>query len=425
MASRRTIQDPMIIWSLALALSIAATCSADDWPQWRGPQRSGHAAEGDLPLTWNGKSKENVLWNVPADFGHSSPIVFGDKVILTASVRKDRKGKDNLAENHLHRVACYRAGDGTKLWQTDIEPGEWDTQFSFTASTPVSDGQSIFALFGSATVAALDLDGKLLWQKKLPGPFKAEWLSSSPILHQDTFFVFVDVSDAAWLMAFDKKTGAIKWEMKRKQHDRAHNASPLLVAVNGKPQIVVAGNGGVLGLDPESDKIVWSCKWGGNRYASLVAGGGLVYASGDGGESLAIDPTGQGDVTRTHIKWKHAKTPQGFGSPIIVDDHVYRASPPGVIRCWKLSDGQAVFEDRVEGLPVFPSPVATKDGRIYFAGAGKSCVIKAGPRLEVLAHNDLGEGERNEWTLTGPSAAIANGRIFLRGPKSLVYVGKK
>lgn len=425
MASRGTFQNPMILCSLALTLSIAAACSAGDWPQWRGPLRSGYADEADLPLTWDGKSKENVLWKVAADFGHSSPIVLGDKVILTASVRKDRKGKNDLAENQLHRVGCYRAGDGTKLWQTDIEPGEWNTQFSFTASTPVSDGQGIFALFGSATVAALDLDGKLLWQKKLPGPFKAEWLSSSPILHQDTLFVFIDVSDAAWLMALDKKTGAVKWEMKRKQHDRAHNASPLLVAVNGKRQIVVAANGGVLGLDAESDKMIWSCKWGGNRYASLVAGGGLVFASGEGGESLAIDPTGQGDVTKTHVKWKHTKTPQGFGSPIIVGDYVYRASPPGVIRCWKLSDGQAVFEDRVEGLPVFPSPVATRDGRIYFAGAGKSCVIKAGPKLEVLAQNDLGEGERNEWTLTGPSAAIANGRMFLRGPKSLVCVGKK
>src|SRR6516165_9966197 len=98
MATRRTIQSPMVLCSLA-ALSIAAACSAGDWPQWRGPWRSGHVAEEDLPLTWNGKSKENVLWNVPADFGHSSPIVIGNKVILTASVRKDRKGKDNLAEN--------------------------------------------------------------------------------------------------------------------------------------------------------------------------------------------------------------------------------------------------------------------------------------------------------------------------------------
>src|SRR5260370_39610761 len=122
--------------------------------------------------------------------------------------------------------------------------------------------------------------------------------------------------------------------------------------------------------------MIWLCECVGYLYASLVSGGGLFYASGEWGESLAIDPTCQGDVTKTHIKWKHTKTPQGFGSPIIVGDYVYRASPPGVIRCWKLSDGQAVFEDRVEGLPIFPSPVATKNGRIYFARPGKSLVIK-------------------------------------------------
>ncbi len=90
-----------------------------------------------------------------------------------------------------------------------------------------------------------------------------------------------------------------------------------------------------------------------------------------------------------------------------------------------MSDGELVFEERVDGLPTFSSPVATKDERIYYASAGKSCVVKAGPKLEVLATNDLGEGEKNEWTLTGPSAAVSEGRIYLRGPKSLTCIGKK
>jgi hypothetical protein len=147
--------------------------------------------------------------------------------------------------------------------------------------------------------------------------------------------------------------------------------------------------------------------------------------TGDGGEGLAIDPAGEGDVSKTHVKWRHAKAPQGFGSPVIGGDYLYRASPPGILRCWKVSDGRLVFAERVEGIPTYASPVATRDGRIYFASAGKSCVIKAGPKLEVLASNNLGEGERNEWTLTGPSAAVSGGKLFLRGPKSLTCIGKK
>jgi outer membrane protein assembly factor BamB len=420
------VHKPLVPWvGVAVLLCSVGLCSAADWPQWRGPQRSGHTDEVDLPLTWDGKKQDNVLWKVAVDFGHSSPIVCGQRVFLSASVRKLPKGPDQKADNHQHRVVCYRTTDGAKLWQTDIEAGSWDTEFSFTAPTPVTDGQHLYAFFGSATVAALDVDGKLLWQRKLPGPFKAEWLSSSPILHQDTLFVFVDVSSDSWLLALDKKTGEVKWEVKRKQGDRAHNSSPLLLVVKDKPQIVVASQGAVLALDPRSTKEIWSCKWSGNRYPSLVAGSDLVYVTGEGGESLAIAPTGEGDVSKTHVKWRQAKTPQGFGTPVIVGDYLFRASPPGIVRCWKVSDGQLVFEERVEGIPTYPSPVATKDGRIYFASAGKSCVLKAGPKLEVLATNDLAEGERNEWTLTGPSAAVSEGKLFLRGPKSLTCIGKK
>jgi outer membrane protein assembly factor BamB len=420
------IHKPLVAGcGVALMLFAAGRCSAGNWPQWRGPQRSGYADEADLPLRWDGKKGENVLWKVAADFGHSSPIVWGERVFLSASVRKLPKGPDEQAHNQQHRVVCYRTTDGVKLWQTDIEAGAWDTQFSFTAATPVSDGKHVFAFFGSATVAALDVGGKLLWQKKLPGPFKAEWLSSSPILYEDTLFVFVDVSNDSWLLALDKNTGEVKRQSKRKQHERAHNSSPLLVVVKDRPQIVVAAQGAVLALDPLSAEEIWWCKWGGNRYPSLVAGSGLVYVTGEGGESLAIDPAGEGDVSKTHVKWRHTKTPQGFGSPVIVGEHLYRASPPGIVRCWKVSDGQLLFEERVEGIPTYPSPVATKDGRLYFAGAGKSCVLKAGPKLEVLATSDLGEGERNEWTRTGPSAAVSEGKIFLRGPKSLTCIGKK
>src|SRR5204863_1843055 len=132
-----------------------------------------------------------------------------------------------------------------------------------------------------------------------------------------TLFVFVDVSNEHWLLALDKKTGEVKREVKRKQQERAHNSSPVLLLVKDKPQIVVASQSAVLALDPRSDKEIWSCKWGGNRYPSLVAGSDLVYATGEGGESLAIDPTGEGDVSKTQVKWRHARAPNGFGSPAI------------------------------------------------------------------------------------------------------------
>jgi outer membrane protein assembly factor BamB len=199
----------------------------------------------------------------------------------------------------------------------------------------------------------------------------------------------------------------------------------LLLVVKDRPQIVVAAQGAVLALDPRTNTEIWSCKWGGNRYAATVAVGGLIYVTGEGGESLTIDPTGTGDVSQTHVKWKQSKTPRGFGSPVVVGDYLYRASPPGVLRCWNVSDGKLVSEQRVEGIPTYSSPVATSAGQIYFASAGRSCVIQT-PQLKVLATNELGQGEKNsnEGQKTGPSAAVANGRLFLRGPKSLICIGK-
>jgi outer membrane protein assembly factor BamB len=420
------VHKPLAAWPVvALLFCFAHVGWAGDWPQWRGPQRSGHSDEVGLPLTWDGKTQENVLWKVPADFGHSSPVIWGERVFLTASVRKLPRGSNETAANQMHRVACFRTTTGMKLWQTDIEPGSWDTQFSFTAATPVCDGERVFGFFGSGTVAAVDFDGKLLWQKKLPGPFKAEWLSSSPVLYHDTLFVLVDVSNDFWLLALDKKTGTVIRELKRKQNDRAHNASPLLVAVKDKVQFILVGGGAVQALDPASDRVIWTCKWGGNRYPSVVYGSGLVFATGEGGASLAIDPTGEGDVTKTHVKWRLAKTPQGYGSPVIVGDYLYRASPPGIIRCWKMSDGQLAYEERVEGVPTYISPVATKDGRIYFASSFKSCVLQAGPQLQVLASNVLEVERDSEGYSSGPSPAIAQGRIFLRSPRALFCIAKK
>jgi outer membrane protein assembly factor BamB len=426
MKLRNTFHERVAAWGfVVLLLGAAWPCSAGEWPGWRGPRRTGHTDEAGLPLSWDGKTKQNVLWKAAADFGHSSPIVWGSRVFLTASVLKVPRGSQQKANDQRHRVACYRTSDGKKLWQTDVEPGLWDTEFSFTAATPVTDGKRVYALFGSGTIVALDFMGKLLWQKKLPGPFKAEWLSSSPLLYRDTLFVFVDVSDDVWMLALDKKTGAVQRELKRKQNARGHNSSPLLLSVQDKVQLLIAGGGAVQARDPISDKVIWSCKWGGNRYPSLVSGSGLVFVTGEGGESLAIDPGGEGDVSKSHVKWRLSKTPQGFGSPLIVGDYLYRASPPGIIRCWKMADGQLVYEERLEGVPTYTSPVATRDGRIYLAGSYKSYVLKAGPQLQVLAKNILEVERSAEGFSSGPSLAVSNGSLFLRSPRALFCIGKK
>jgi outer membrane protein assembly factor BamB len=123
-------------------------------------------------------------------------------------------------------------------------------------------------------------------------------------------------------------------------------------------------------------------------------------------------------VTKTHLKWKGAKINEAIGSPVAVGDNLYRLHSPDLLSCWQLSDGKVVYSERLAGVNAVTSLVATADGRIYIASGGKSFVIQAGPKLDVLSVNDLGD-------LSNASPAIANGRIYIRGGRNLYCIGKK
>ena len=125
-----------------------------------------------------------------------------------------------------------------------------------------------------------------------------------------------------------------------------------------------------------------------------------------------------GDVTKTHLKWRDDKVPEGFSSPAAADGLIFRLHSPSTLRCWKAATGEVLFDERVEGVSVASSPFVTADGRLYLAGAGKTVVLRVGPKFEVLARNDLGDGSQ-------ASPAVADGRILLRGQRFLWCIGKK
>jgi outer membrane protein assembly factor BamB len=412
---------------LAFFLAVT-TAPAADWPSWRGPTGQGICNEKDLPLTWGGKDESGVLWKVrlpgveekaTQDKNQSSPIVAKGRVFLTMSYwPKDVKTTDPVPEHH---VACYQASDGKPLWDVKIPPGPWkltDLRGGYTAPTPAADGERIYVVFGSSVIAALDFEGKSVWRKEIK-PFDFDVaVGSSPIVYEDTIIYQCDqVNKSSRLLAFDRKTGEVKWEEKRPKQNFSHS-TPVLVKIKDKPQLLVAASNALQGVDPASGKVLWWCDAAGDT-VSPVYGDGLVYCdSGRGGVGVAVDPTGEGDVTKTHLKWKVAQVPEGFSSPIIVGEYVYRVHNPGILKCWKLDGGEMVINERLNGVSTASSPFATPDGRIYFAGAGKSLVLKAGPKLDILATNDLGDG-------CEASPAVSDGKIFLKGSKFLYCIGKK
>lgn len=420
------MNTPRMILSLVAVVVLAAGAVAGDWPGWRGPTGIGVTDEKNLPLTWDAKSGENILWKapLPGTTGHSSPIVWGDRVFVTTAAKQTREQEKEVPAHHL---VCFQASDGKELWKTPIPPGKEVAGYAIYASpTPVTDGKAVYVWFGSAVVAAVDFSGKLLWRHERTGPFNLNpGITSSPILYKDTLVLISDQNrDAGFLQGLDLKTGEVKWEKKRTKVG-ACNATPVLLKVNGKTQMIVQATNALQALDPESGDPIWWCKgWGFGSspvYGSGPDGKTLVYADRGGNEpAQAVDPTGAGDVTKTHVKWVNEKVPGEYSSPVISGDFIYRVEKDGIVSCFRLSTGEKLYTDRLDGVSRLASPVAAPGGRVYFANAGVSHVVQAGPELKILATNRI----TNSAGSCGASPAIADGKIFVRNFEHLYCIGE-
>jgi outer membrane protein assembly factor BamB len=428
-----------LLIALGLVCAMSTASRAGEWPGWRGPSGMGLCDEKDLPLTWDAKKGTNILWKAPLRGGEgtfcpglSSPIVWRDRVFLTTAVYPAGNPFNDkvIAEHH---VLCFRASDGTLLWDTVVSAGKFRVNNpwnGYATPTPVTDGEHVFALFGSSVVVALDFDGKIVWREELPLQWEANQSGecSSPLLYED--MVFVMGCQTQGLRALEKKTGKLKWELKPTRFgERYTMATPLLIRVADRPQLIHF-LGGVQGLDPATGDVLWSCRVA-TDWASPVYGAGLIYADpgvkstfpvGTPGTGAAIDPTGKGDVTKTHVKWQ-AKVAEAEGSSaIIVGDYLYRVSIPGILRCWKIQTGELTYDERLKGIATMASPIATADGRLYFACAATSYVIKAGPKFEVLGCSDLNDGGDYH---ASSSPAVSEGRLFIKGKTHLWCIGVK
>ena len=417
-------------WTAA-ALAAGGRAAAGDWPGWRGPTGCGTTDERDLVLKWDGKSGEGIAWkaSLAGTTGHSSPIVWGDRIFITTAVRQNAEQEKNK-EIPDHHFACYQAGNGKRLWQTRVAHGPFPAYMGvYAAPTPVTDGKAVFSWFGSAVVAAVDFDGKLLWRHELTGEFlkKPYYLNpgicASMVQFKDTvLLLFEQGGGAGTLRALDKRTGDVKWEQKRdKEKCTQCNSTPLLIEVQGNPQLVILAAKTLQGLNPADGRPIWWCDGVRAFGSSPLYRSGLVYADGTGTDrpALAVDPTGKGDVTKTHVKWRLAEVAGDWASAVSDGEYLYKVGQPNTVTCRKLSTGEIAYTETLQDISTQASPIATADGRIYFVGAGKSYVIKAGPKFELL-----GGGHAGGWD-NGVSAAVSGGRIFVRDFDFLYCLGKK
>jgi len=411
-------------FGVLLRTEAEAVEKVSDWPRFRGPDGMGASAAKDVPLSWG--PDENIVWKtvVPAA-GASSPVLFGPHIFLAGYSGFGIPGKAGAMEQLQRHLICLDRA-GKLLWTKNIasklpEQARIREEHGYASSTPVVDAERVYVFFGASGMFAFDHAGNQLWQADCGSALNGWGSAASPILHGDLVIVNASVESTA-LIALDKKTGKEVW---RAGNIREAWNTPLVVkAPDGRAELIVPVMGKVLAFDPDSGTPLWTCNTDIPWYMvpSVVAHEGVVFAfGGRPGGSLAVRSGGKGDVTRTQRLWT---SPKGTNvpSPLYHERYLYWMHDAlGIAYCAEAQTGRLIYEERVAGNPsVYASPILA-DGRIYYlARDGRTFVLAARPKYELLATNSLGER-----AVFNSSPAVADGRLYIRSNQYLYCIGTK
>lgn len=469
--------EPIVRSSLVLVVIATAgfqRTQAGDWPQFRGPAGAGVAA-GDTPLPAEIGPDSGVLWKKPLGEGHSSPVVYGEAVYLTA-----------FEDERLLTLALDR-DTGERLWENAAPYDELESVHrigSVATPTVATDGEVVVSLFGSSGLSCYAPDGTLLWRRRM-GPFNNPFgAASSPVLAGNRVVMIQDHDTGAFLATFDKRTGEELWRVERPEFRRNYS-TPVLWEVDGRTQIVTTGTAHAVGYDLGTGDRRWTLA-GLCRTVSttpVVGNDGLLYIAATGGgrapnqpafdklvetadadgngllekrempksrirgffgqfdrdndgsldrkeyesirrifelaqtAALAVRPGGTGNITGTHVDWTTSRGIPRNPSPLYYDGHLYLVRSGGVVTVLDAASGESVKQGRLSGQGrYFASPV-TGDGKIYAVSEqGVLSVITAEPEWKRLASADFGEK-------VYATPALADGRVYLRTTDHLYCFG--
>ena len=410
---------------LLTLICFALTTSAADWPCWRGPDGLGLSAEKNLPDSWS--KEKNIAWTlaVPGK-GASSPIIMGDRVYVTTQT----------SDTGLHLLAIDRKR-GEIVWDREIGRGKLHANnlHNMATPTPASDGDFVWALFGTGDLACLDRDGKVIWQRNLVkeyGEYKTNHgYGTSPMLLAGKLYIACMHQGSSYLLAVDAQTGKNVWKKDRnlEPKDEAQDSysSPIFHRAKGGTEIVLAGAESVNAYDPVTGEQQWT--FGGLKvphpYGRTISGPAagddvlITVASGfqNRGYTVAVKSGGTGDITTSHKLWTQSKFSPDCPTPVVYNGMLFSIRDDGMASCLDLKTGEPHWQERLFTANVKVSAVAG-DGKIYFTSGQANCaVVKAATKLEILATNEL-----NESTLSTP--AISGGKLFIRTDGNLYCVGK-
>jgi outer membrane protein assembly factor BamB len=411
MLSRCTFLSLVVsLFCLASSLGHAGA----DWPQWRGPLGDGHSTE-KVPVRWEAAS---VVWKtaLPGS-GQSSPIVWGDRIFLTAAQDKGAK----------RLVLCVDRLKGAILWQREAWSGTPEPSHvmnGWASATCATDGERVIAFFGKGGIHCYSLDGTPLWSRDL-GSFAGPWgTAACPVIVGDLVVQNCDAAEDASVVALDKKTGKTVWQTPRTKPLRGGWSTPVLVQADQRRELVLNGEKAVTAYDPSTGKELWWCQsFNGRGEPTVTPGKGVVHViNGLAGDIYAVRPGGSGDVTKTHMAWH---TPRKGGrdqpSPILVGNYLLVTDMKGLATCYDSSTGKVHWKERLRGA--FSSSPIAAGGLVYYQNeAGETFVLEPGPELKVVAENTVG-GAAAE--IFRASLTPSHGQMFSRSQTHLYCIGGK
>ena len=412
-----------------------------NWHHWRGPHATGVAVDADPPTTWS--ETENIRWKVAIPgTGHAAPIVWEDKIFIQTAIEGKEEKKESEDDNpfsgffqrdsgpkYKFDLIALNRSDGSVLWRKtlrEISPHEGTHRdATYASNSPVTDGEYIYAYFGSRGLYCVDMMGNVKWEKDIGTMYKRNTFGegSSPVLHGNTLVIVQDHEGDSFITALDKRTGDVLWKTDR--NERTTWFSPIVVEQDGKPQVVTAGTNRVRSYDLETGKLLWEGDGlTANSIPSPVAADGLVYLMSGfrGNELRAVQlAKAMGDISGSEaIVWEHGRDTPYVPSPLLYGNILYfLKSNDGILSAFDAKTGQAHYgPKRLQGVSgVYASIVAAAD-RVYIAGRnGTVNVVQHGPEFTIIAENTLDDS-------FNASPAVVGSELYLRGGQYLYCIAE-
>jgi len=409
----------------AVAFFVNSQLVLANWPDWRGPTCDGRSDATDLPLKWS--ETENIVWKTPIhDLGYSTPVVWGDQIWLTTATKNGKT---------LYAI-CVDLNSGRVIHDVEVfhpeKPQRINRLNSYATPSAVVEEGFVYVHYGTHGTACLDTQtGKVLWHRADLNCEHMQGPVSSPILFEDLLIVHLEGTDVQFIAALDKKTGNTVWryDRPRELYEGVEPSylvksyhTPVIVEVNGKPQLV--SNGALLatGHNPITGKELWRVRYrDDNPISRIVIGYGLLFINCGGSPGAthlwAARQGGTGDVTDTHVVLKMTKDVCHESSPVLVGELLYMMSDKGVLICKEAKTGEMVWTERLKGD--YGASLMYAENRIYMTNKdGMTTIIEPGLEFRRLAVNNL-DG------FIGASPAVAGKSLLLRTKTHLYRIQNK